>query len=50
MPNASHATMLSEGFDYTLANGNGGLNIILEARWLADATAKLYITGLKLGV
>ena len=36
--------------DYTIVATNGGSLLKLASRWLDDATAKVYITGIRIGV
>ncbi len=42
--------LLMEDKDYTLSAVTGGINLNLTSQWTGDATAKIYVTGLKIGV
>ena len=46
----SNTLLLMEGADYEIQATTGGVNISLSSRWTGDATAKLYINALIIGV
>ena len=47
----SNPIMLFENLnDYTVAATAGGVNLTLNSKWTDDALAKLYVTGLNIGV
>ena len=47
----SNPIMLFENLnDYTVAATTGGINLTLNSKWTDDALAKLYVTGLNIGV
>lgn len=49
--NTSSAILLSEtAGDYSITNATNGSNLQLAGKWLGNSTAKVYVTGLKLGV
>ena len=46
----SNTLLLMEGADYEIQPELNGINISLSSRWTGDATAKLYINALIIGV
>ncbi len=42
--------LLVEDNDYTLSSAEDGVNLNLNSKWTGNASAKIYVTGLKIGV
>lgn len=42
--------LLIEDNDYTLSSTENGVNLNLNSKWTGNASAKIYVTGLKIGV
>lgn len=42
--------LLKQRGDYALTETDGGVNLQLNGKWLNDANAKVYITGIRIGV